>query len=148
MFKHRKTIFRILVIICILSLIPLVIELFTILTSEYIMICSKEDKEYIQTISHTNYDFKIAILDVEGFMNPYSNAKIIINNVLPYPTIIGEKKIIENNSDNIKNIVSSYIETHSNKLLVLGVCVVPYIILYTVTYIYIKSIKYNKSKNA
>ena len=54
MFKHKKTIFRILVIICILSLIPLVIELFTILTSEYIMICSKEDKEYIQTISHTN----------------------------------------------------------------------------------------------
>ena len=58
MFKHKKTIFRILVIICILSLIPLVIELFTILTSEYIMICSKEDKEYIQTVWSVGYKFK------------------------------------------------------------------------------------------
>ena len=147
MFKHKKAISIIFVIICILSLIPLVLELITILTSEYIMICSKEDKEYIQTISHTNYDFKIAILDVKSFTNPYSSTEIIINNVLPYPTTIGEKKIIENNPDNIKNIVSSYIETHSNKLLVLGICMIPYIILYTVTYIYIKSIKYNKSTN-
>ena len=88
----RKTISTMLVALSILSLIPLIIELFTILTTEYMMICSKEDREYIQSISHTNYDFKIAVVKVEGFMNPSSDAKIIINNILPYPLLLENKK--------------------------------------------------------
>ena len=136
-----KTIATILIIISILSLIPLSIELFTILTTEYMMICSKTDREYIQSISHTNYDFKIAIVKVEGFMNPSSDAKIIINTVLPYSTTLGEQKVIENNPDNIKGIISSYIETHSNKLLVLVVCILPYMFLYTILFVYIKIMK-------
>ena len=135
---ERKTIATILIILSILSLIPLSMELFTILTTEYMMICSKEDKAYIQSLSHTNYDFKIAIVDVKGFMNPYSDAKIIINNVLLYPTTFGKQKIIENNSDNIKGIISSYIEEHSNKLLVLVVCILPYMFLCTILFVYIK----------
>ena len=137
----RKTISTMLVALSILSLIPLIIELFTILTKEYMMICSKEDREYIQSISHTNYDFKIAVVKVEGFMNPSSDAKIIINNILPYPTTFGEQKVIENNPDNIKGIISSYIETHSNKLLVLVVCILPYMFLYTILFVYIKIMK-------
>ena len=136
-----KTITTILIIISILSLIPLSIELFTILTTEYMMICSKEDREYIQSISHTNYDFKIAVVKVEGFINPSSDAKIIINNVLPYPTTFGEQKVIENNPDNIKGIISSYIETNSNKLFVLVVCILPYMFLYTILFVYIKIMK-------
>lgn len=137
----RKTISTMLVALSILSLIPLIIELFTILTTEYMMICSKEDREYIQSISHTNYDFKIAVVKVEGFMNPSSDAKIIINNILPYPTTFGEQKVIENNPDNIKGIISSYIETHSNKLLILVVCILPYIFLYTILFVYLKIMK-------
>lgn len=137
----RKTISTMLVALSILSLIPLIIELFTILTTEYMMICSKEDREYIKSISHTNYDFKIAVVKVEGFMNPSSDAKIIINNILPYPTTFGEQKVIENNPDNIKGIISSYIETHSNKLLVLVVCILPYMFLYTILFVYIKIMK-------
>ena len=136
----RKTISTMLVALSILSLIPLIIELFTILTTEYMMICSKEDREYIQSISHTNYDFKIAVVKVEGFMNPSSDAKIIINNILPYPTTFGEQKVIENNPDNIKGIISSYIETHSNKLLIL-VVILPYIFLYTILFVYLKIMK-------
>lgn len=135
----RKIIATILIIISILSLIPLIIELFTILTTEYMMICSKKDKEYIQSLSHTNYDFKIAIVKVEGFMNPSSNAKIIINNI--YHTTFGEQKVIEHNPDNIKGIISSYIETHSNKLLILVVCILPYIFLYTILFVYLKIMK-------
>ena len=137
----RKTISTMLVALSILSLIPLIIELFTILTTEYMMICSKEDREYIQSISHTNYDFKIAVVKVEGFMNPSSDAKIIINNILPYPTTFGEQKVIENNPDNIKGIISSYIETHSNKLLILVVCILSYIFLYTILFVYLKIMK-------
>ena len=137
----RKTISTMLVALSILSLIPLIIELFTILTTEYMMICSKEDREYIQSISHTNYDFKIAVVKVEGFMNPSSDAKIIINNILPYPTTFGEQKVVENNPDNIKGIISSYIETHSNKLLILVVCILPYIFLYTILFVYLKIMK-------
>ena len=140
----QKIIATILIILSILSLIPLSIELFTILTTEYMMICSKEDKEYIQSISHTNYDFKIAIVKVGGFMNPYSDAKIITNKVLPYPTTFGKQEIIENNPDNIKGIISSYIETHSNKLLVLVICILPYMFLYTMLFIYLKYIKNKK----
>lgn len=137
----RKTISTMLVALSILSLIPLIIELFTILTTEYMMICSKEDREYIQSISHTNYDFKIAVVKVEGFINPSSDAKIIINNILPYPTTFGEQKVVENNPDNIKGIISSYIETHSNKLLILVVCILPYIFLYTILFVYLKIMK-------
>ena len=137
----RKTISTMLVALSILSLMPLIIGLFTILTTEYMIVCSKEDREYIQSISHTNYDFKIAVVKVEGFMNPSSDAKIIINNILPYPTTFGEQKVIENNPDNIKGIISSYIETHSNKLLVLVVCILPYMFLYTILFVYIKIMK-------
>ena len=135
----RKIIATILIIISILSLIPLIIELFTILTTDYVMLCSKTDREYIQSISHTNYNFKIAMVDVKGFMNPYSDAEIVINNVLLYPTTLGERKVIENNPGNIKNNISLYIEEHSNRILVWVVCVAPYIIFYLlITLIYVK----------
>ena len=137
----RKTISTMLVALSILSLIPLIIELFIFLSIEYMMICSKTDREYIQSISHTNYDFKIAVVKVEGFINPSSDAKIIINNVLPYPTTFGEQKVIESNPDNIKNIISSYIEKNSNKLFVLVVCILPYIFLYTILFVYLKIMK-------
>ena len=51
------------IIMMILNSILLIIENFTILTTEYVMLCSKEDREYIQKISHTNYDFKIAMVE-------------------------------------------------------------------------------------
>ena len=66
----RRIITIIFVIMIILNSILLIIENFTILTTDYVMLCSKTDREYIQSISHTNYNFKIAMVDVKGFMNP------------------------------------------------------------------------------
>lgn len=130
------------IIMMILNSILLIIENFTILTTEYVMLCSKEDREYIQKISHTNYDFKIAMVEVKGFMNPYSDAEIVINDILPYPSTFGERKVIENNPENIKNNISIYIEEHSNKPLVFVVCLAPYTIFYLlITLIYVKLCK-------
>ena len=130
------------IIMMILNSILLIIENFTILTTEYVMLCSKEDREYIQKISHTNYDFKIAMVEVKGFMNPYSDAEIVINDILPYPSTFGERKVIENNPENIKNNISLYIEEHSNKPLVFVVCLAPYTIFYLlITLIYVKLCK-------
>ena len=130
------------IIMMILNSILLIIENFTILTTEYVMLCSKEDREYIQKISHTNYDFKIAKVEEKGFMNPYSDAEIVINDILPYPSTFGERKVIENNPENIKNNISLYIEEHSNKPLVFVVCLAPYTIFYLlITLIYVKLCK-------
>ena len=140
-FKAKVCTF-IFVIMIILNSILLIIENFTILTTDYVMLCSKTDREYIQSISHTNYNFKIAMVDVKGFMNTYSDAEIVINNVLLYPTTLGERKVIENNPENIKNNISLYIEEHSNRILVWVVCVAPYIIFYLlITLIYVKIYK-------
>ena len=130
------------IIMMILNSILLIIENFTILTTEYVMLCSKEDREYIHKISHTNYDFKIAMVEEKGFINPYSDAEIVINDILPYPSTFGERKVIENNPENIKNNISLYIEEHSNKPLVFVVCLAPYTIFYLlITLIYVKLCK-------
>ena len=69
----RKTITTILIIISILSLIPLSIELFTILTTEYMMICSKTDREYIQKVWYIKtykaiYKLPILIICLNEFL--------------------------------------------------------------------------------
>lgn len=118
--------------IIIISLISFIREIFLIISSEYIMICSQKDKEFIQKIIGEEYNFKIALVDVKGFLEPSSEAKIILCTNFSYPNTWGKQKTIEKNPDNIKSTISLYVEEHSNKIIVSLVCILPYVLLYSI----------------
>ena len=82
----RKILIILLVILGIVNLYPCLMQIGIVMTSDYMIMCTEEDKEYISKYWKGREDYTFAILDIEGFLHPSSKAKIIINS-FPYPNV-------------------------------------------------------------
>lgn len=97
------------------------------MTISGIILCNKEDKEFIYTNSKLKEDFSIIIYE-EG-THDNTIVKVIKKNKFGLPSMFGEKIILEDNEKHTNSRLCEYIRRNDNSDYAMFVCIFPYIII-------------------
>lgn len=103
------------------------------MTISGIILCNKEDKEFIYTISKLKEDFSIIIYE-EG-THDNTIVKVIKNSKLGLPSMFGEKIILEDNEKHTDSRLCEYIRRNDNSDYAMFVCIFPYIIIIVISWL-------------
>ena len=98
-----------------------------------IILCDKENKEFIYKNSKLEEDFSIIIYE-EG-THDNTIVKVIKKNKFCLPSMFGEKIILEDNEKHTDSCLCEYIRKNDNSDYAMFVCIFPYIIIMIISWL-------------
>lgn len=103
------------------------------MTISGVILCNKEDKEFIYTNSKLKENFSIIIYERGTHDNTI--VKVIKNSKFGLPSMFGEEIIIEDNEKNTTSNLCEYIRKNGNYDYAMFVCTFPYIIIIVISWL-------------